>query len=99
MSPALVSACAVAATANCVNLAILRASFLSIQRPGSKSLISPAIVTSKPVVSKEVIFPMPLFPALSDAQKSSTLFPMGETIPIPVTTTFFFIFFHSKLSF
>src|SRR5213078_260711 len=66
---------------------IFFSSFFSIHWKGSKFLISPAILQSKPFVSNWVIRPMPLFPARRFRQLSSVPIPSAQTSPTPVTTT------------
>ena len=66
---------------------IFLSSFFSIQRKGSKFFTSPAMVQSKPVVSKSVMVPMPLWPATRFFQHSSVPIPSAQTSPTPVTTT------------
>ena len=56
-------------------------------------MISAAIFVWKFSVSKDDIFFIPLFPVVIDFQAESLSKPMGVINPIPVTTTFFFIFF------
>src|ERR1035441_2250670 len=67
--------------------AILRASFLSTNSSGSKFLTSAAKVVVKPVVSKPVMGPMPLAPAISCRQTSGAVLPTPQTSPSPVITT------------
>src|ERR1700687_2363477 len=66
---------------------IFLSSFFSIQRKGSKFLISPAMRQSKPVVSKLVMVATPLTPARRFVQLSSVPMPSAQTNPTPVTTT------------
>src|SRR6266853_5797775 len=77
----------VAASASWMNRAIFLISFFSAQWSGSKSRTSPAIVQSKPAVSKCVIERTPLFPARRFFQTSSVPIPSPQTNPTPVTTT------------
>src|ERR1043166_6068195 len=80
-------ACTAAATANCANRSVRRASFLSITVVGSQALISPATRVAYPDASNSVTGPMPERPACSDAHSSATVFPTGVMTPIPVMTT------------
>src|SRR5215469_4911200 len=64
-----------------------RAVFLSIQSSALKPLISPAILVSKSVVSKRVIWPMPETPSTMFDQTVSRSLPIGVMKPIPVTAT------------
>ena len=89
--PLSLTASSAAATASWVNLAILLASFLPIISSGLKSFTSPASFTGKSLVSKDFISPIPHSFALTLFHESSTLFPSGLTVPIPVITTLLFI--------
>ena len=72
-----------------VNLSIRFCSFLSIK--SFKSIFtSPAIFTENFSVSNEEICEIPLVPNFNDLRNSGQEFPIGETTPIPVTTTLFF---------
>src|SRR5690242_17454937 len=62
-------------------------SFFSMKRRGSKPFTSPAMVEAKPVVSKCVMGPTPLFPARALFQFSSVPTPRALTNPTPVATT------------
>ena len=86
-SPASSMASLAAATANCENLSILLAIFLSMKSSGSKSFTSAASFTLYSSVSKAVMGAKPVFSSFTDLQNSSTPMPMGVTAPIPVTTT------------
>src|ERR1700740_1770831 len=70
-----------------MNRAIFLSSFFSIHWKGSKFFTSPAILQSKPAVSKWVIGAMPLHPATRFRQLSSVPIPSAQTSPTPVTTT------------
>src|SRR5487761_1761560 len=59
----------------------------AMESSGLKPLTSPAILVSKLVVSKCVIWPMPDTPSTMFDQTVSTSFPIGVMKPIPVTTT------------
>src|SRR5258708_17945053 len=76
-----------AASATWMKRPIFFSSFFSIHRNGSKFLISPAILQSKPLVSNCVMGPMPLCPARRFFQLSSVPMPSAQTSPTPVTTT------------
>src|SRR5579859_4713631 len=75
------------ASATWMKRPIFFSSFFSIQRKGSKLLISPAMRQSKPVVSKLVMVATPLTPARRFSQLSSVPMPSAQTNPTPVTTT------------
>src|ERR1700732_3887972 len=75
------------ARATWMNRPIFFSSFFSIQRKGSKPLISPAMRQSKPVASKLVMVATPLTPARRFFQLSSVPMPSAQTSPTPVTTT------------
>src|ERR1700719_4381822 len=75
------------ARATWMRRSIFLISFFSIQRKGSKFLISPAMRQSKPVASKLVIVAIPLTPARRFFQLSSVPMPSAQTSPTPVTTT------------
>src|SRR5271157_1507025 len=81
------SASSVAAIARCIKRAILRDSFLSMNRSGSKFFTSAAILQANCDTSKLVMRSTPLLPASSACHTSGTLFPTAQIIPIPVTTT------------
>src|SRR6266849_2513954 len=66
---------------------IFFSSFFSIQRKGSKPLISPAMRQSNPLASKLVMVSTPLTPARRYFQLSSVPMPSAQTNPTPVTTT------------
>ena len=51
-------------------------------RAGSKFFTSPAICAVQPVGSKRVMRPMPLRPAMSEAQVSAAVLPHGVTAPM-----------------
>ena len=53
----------------------------------SKFFTSPAKVTGRLVVSKEVIVSIPDTPLIKLSQVSGTLFPRGLIVPRPVITT------------
>ncbi|CCM73434.1 hypothetical protein BN341_6520 [Helicobacter heilmannii ASB1.4] len=73
--------------ASCMKRPAFLTSFKFITKAGSKSVISAAIRTGKPVASKLVISFTPHSP-LTMALKASFLFsPRALTIPMPVTTT------------
>src|ERR1700738_938017 len=65
-----------------MNRPIFFSSFFSIQRKGSKPLISPAMRQSK-----LVMVATPLTPARRFFQLSSVPMPSAQTSPTPVTTT------------
>src|ERR1700738_4472076 len=75
------------ASATWMKRPIFLRSFFSLQRKGSKFLISPAMRQSKPVVSKLVMVATPLTPARRFFQLSSVPMPSAQTNPTPVTTT------------
>src|SRR5438067_2835694 len=77
----------VAARPNWMKRSLRRASFLSMNCAGSKSLTSPAMRLGRSFASKRVMGPMPLFPARMPCQVGSLPIPSGVTRPIPVTTT------------
>ena len=56
---------------------------------GSKSWTSAAILTGYSVVSKRAMRLTPDRPARSDSRNGSLPMPMGDTTPMPVTTTRF----------
>src|SRR4029077_8718037 len=64
-----------------------RAVLRSMYSSGLKPLTSPAIVVSKPVVSKCVIWPMPETPSIMFDQTVSRSLPIGVMKPMPVTAT------------
>jgi len=76
-----------AAIAKWMKRPILRASFFSMKRSGSKSLTSAAMRTGWPVRSKALISAIPLRPASRPSQSSGAVLPTPQTRPIPVTTT------------
>ncbi len=76
-----------AASANWMKRSFRRASFRSMNFSGSKPFTSPAMRVGKVEASNRVMGPMPLLPATSALQDSSTPMPTGETSPSPVTTT------------
>ena len=78
-----------ATIAYCVNLSILRASFLLIKSVGLKFLTSHAKRVLDLEASKCVIGAAPLTPLTKAFQYSSILLPMGVKAPSPVTTTRF----------
>src|SRR5215469_18054599 len=80
-------ASAEAARAKWINRPILRASFLSTNLRGSKSLTSAANRTGWPVRSNALISAMPLLPASRPVQTSGAVFPTPQISPRPVTTT------------
>src|SRR5271156_330342 len=86
-SPECIIASWVAASAKWMKRPILRASFLSINRSGSKFFTSAANVTGKPVASKLVIGAIPLLPASRLSQTSGAVLPTPHNSPMPVTTT------------
>jgi hypothetical protein len=79
-----------------MKVSIRRASFCGRYLEMSKPRTSPAIRTGKFEASKRVIVSIPDFPATIFPHASSTVFPTGETMPRPVTTTlrvnFFFLY-------
>src|SRR3984957_2002963 len=80
-------ASAEAARAKWMKRPILRASFLSMKRRGSKSLTSAAKRTGWPVRLKALISAMPLRPAIRPSQTSGAVLPTRQIRPRPVTTT------------
>src|SRR5258708_13369676 len=64
-----------------------RAVLRSMYSSGLKPLTSPAILVSKPVVSKWVIWPMPETRSTMFDHTVSTSFPIGVMKPMPVTAT------------
>ena len=70
-----------AASANWMKRSFRRASFRSMNFVGSKPFTSPAMRVGKVDASNRVIGPMPLFPATSAAQDSSTPMPDGGDEP------------------
>ena len=94
--PAFLIASPVAATAYWQNGSILLAAFGSIYCFGSKSFTSAPILHLYSDTSNFVISPIPTLFFLMPSQNSSTLFPIGVTAPIPVTTTLFISFSFQK---
>src|SRR5882672_3070581 len=85
--PASLSASPVAARPNWMKRSFRRASFLSMNWPGSKFFTSPAIRLGRSFASKSVIAPTPDLPAMAASHDSLVPIPKGVTRPIPVTTT------------
>ena len=67
--------------------AMRRAALRSMWSRASKPRTSPPIRQGKPVVSKQVIAPMPLCPPTRPVQKASTPSPSGVIAPSPVMKT------------
>src|SRR4051794_10158595 len=88
LSPASVMAILEAAIASCVKRSARRVSFGTLNHfEGSKPRTSPAIWQSYSLASKRVMRSIPLSPAVSRRQNSSSSAPNGETTPMPVITT------------
>ena len=74
---------------SCINLSAFFASFASSTESGSKSVISPAMLTECFSVSNISIFLIPHFPSMIAENALSLSSPRAFTIPNPVTTTLF----------
>ena len=85
--PASASAMRAAATANCAKRSMRRPARFSMKSVNSKPFTSPAKRTARRDGSKLAMVPMPLSPAVTRRQASSTVLPTGLTMPRPVTTT------------
>src|SRR5512147_2159750 len=70
-----------------MNVSMCRASFAGRCAATSKPFTSPAIWQAKAAASKRVIRPIPDLPATRLLHASSTVFPTGQMMPSPVTTT------------
>jgi len=86
-NPASLTASIPAARPKWMNVSIRRTSLGGMNWVGSNPLTSPAIWQDIAEASKRVIRVMPERPAQIEAQFSAVLLPIGETIPMPVTTT------------
>src|SRR6266540_362809 len=85
--PASFTAMPAAASAKWMNRSLRRTSLRSMNCAASNPFTSPAMRVGYVEASNSVIGPIPLLPATSADQDSSTPIPTGETSPRPVTTT------------
>src|SRR5579875_316187 len=86
-SPASSIACLQAASASWTKRAVRWASRRSMWLAGSKSRTWQANLVVNCEVSNRSMTLAPLRPSINASQNSSTVFPIGLTVPIPVTTT------------
>src|SRR5262245_28301324 len=70
-----------------MKVSIFLISFLSMKRPGSNPLTSPAMRLLKREASNRVMGPSPERPAVRASQFSALPTPSGDTRPTPVTAT------------